>query len=100
MESEAVTKLAHAKSFILEFVWGNHGNNPNSFMQGIRMLSITHNLEMRLGNQGPSGSQILQSFPSAPDDDNAWFSIGLASQETAELGNPTNGLTGRWDRLG
>ena len=77
---------------------------PNKSMANIARcvveLSITHNLDMMIGNQSPSCSQILQSFPSAPDHNNARFSVGLASQETAELGNPTNGLMSRWNRFG
>ena len=37
MESEAVAMLTHAKPFVLKFVWDNHGYNPNSFMQRIRV---------------------------------------------------------------
>ncbi len=37
MEFETVAMLAHAKPFILKFVWGNLGHNLNGFMQCIRV---------------------------------------------------------------
>jgi len=37
MESKLVAMLTHAKSFILKFVRVNHGNDPNSFIQRIRV---------------------------------------------------------------
>ena len=61
-------------------------------LPAIGVLTITHKLGL-LVHKIPGRGDILETLPTTPDRSDTGFTIGLATEEAAKLGNPAHSLT-------